>query len=48
MIVGILTDIDLIHYIARHEAGSGSGEASSASGESSPQPRNKSSSEASN
>ena len=48
VIVGILTDIDLIHYIARHEAGSGSGEASSASGESSPQPRNKSSSEASN
>jgi len=44
VIVGIVTDIDLLHYIARHEAGSGgSGEQS---GESSP--RNKSQSEASN
>merc|ERR1719336_2755695 len=41
VIVGIVTDIDLLHYIARHEAGSGSGEAGSgSSGESSP--RNKS------
>jgi len=47
VIVGIVTDIDLLHYIARHEAGSGSGEAGSgSSGESSP--RNKSQSEASN
>ena len=47
VIVGIVTDIDLLHYIARHETGSGSGGAGSgSSGECSP--RNKSSSEASN
>merc|ERR1711936_259412 len=28
VIVGIVTDIDLLHYIARHEAGSGSGDQS--------------------
>ena len=45
MIVGIVTDIDLLHYIARHEAGSG--EQSPGSGSDSPGLR-KSSSEASN
>jgi len=44
VIVGIVTDIDLLHYIARHEAGSGS---QSPEGSDSPGPR-KSSSEASN
>jgi len=45
VIVGIVTDIDLLHYIARHEAGSG--EQSPGSGSDSPGLR-KSSSEASN
>jgi len=49
VIVGIVTDIDLLHHIARHETGSGSGElGSGSSGESTPSPRNKSASEASN
>jgi len=47
VIVGIVTDIDLLHHIARHETGSGSGElGSGSSGECSP--RNKSASETSN
>lgn len=46
VIVGIVTDIDLLHYIARHEAGSGSGD-QSPDGSDSPGLR-KSSSEASN
>ena len=45
VIVGIVTDIDLLHYIARQEGGGASGDA--ASGSSSPT-RTKSNSEASN
>merc|ERR1711902_333598 len=48
VIVGIVTDIDLLHYIARQEGGGASGDAASGSSSDSPQPRNKSSSEASN
>ena len=47
MIVGIVTDIDLLHYIARHEAGSGTSGDQSPDGSDSPGLR-KSSSEASN
>jgi len=47
VIVGIVTDIDLLHYIARHEAGSGTSGDQSPDGSDSPGLR-KSSSEASN